>query len=309
MKGRSVALAAGAGIAAVGNRALGRGGGELPPGLPGDQDHYRWRGMDVSYAALGDPEDPPIVLFHDVGVVGTSREFVGVAETLAEDHRVYAPDMPGYGRSDRPPLTYSASIYEAFVGDFLADVPASDDSPAVVAVGLAGSYAALAAPGADVEQLVLVTPVADTGSQSVGRRALLRSPVLGTAIYNGLTSGGGLRSGAVGARFYGAPPAEFLEYCWTAAHQPGARYAPASYLGGHLDPGIEVEAALADVEADVTLLWGRESTDPSLESGRDLAAATDARLVVVDYAKRLPHLEHPAETLAALELGLVPPTV
>lgn len=306
MNGRSVALAAGAGIAAVGNRALGRGGGELPPGLPGEQGHYRWRGMDVAYALLGDPDDPPVVLFHDVGVVGTSREFVGVAETLAEDHRVYAPDLPGYGRSDRPPLTYSASIYEAFVGDFLEEVPAGEDSTAVVAGGLTGSYVALAAPAADVDQLVLVTPIAETGGQSVGRRALLRSPVVGTAIYNGLTSSTSLRSGAVGDRCYGAPPVEYLDYCWTAAHQPGARFAPASYLSGHLDTGVDVETALADVEADVTLLWGRESSEPSLETGRDLASATDARLIVVDYAKRLPHLEHPAETLAALELGLVP---
>ncbi|WP_049894471.1 alpha/beta fold hydrolase [Salinarchaeum sp. Harcht-Bsk1] len=307
MRGRSFALAAGAGIAAIGNRALGRAGGALPPALAGDQDYYRWRGMEVAYAALGDPDDPPVVLLHDVGVVGTSREFAGVAEALAEDHRVYAPDLPGYGRSDRPPLTYSASIYEAFVGDFLAEVPDHDAGrPAVVASGLTASYAALAAPRADVERLVLVTPAADTDGRSVARRALVRSPVLGTAIYNWLTSTAGLRNGAVGDRYYGRPDQEYVEYCWQSAHQPGARFAPASYLSGYLDPTMDLETALADVDADVTLLWGRESTDPSLAEGRALAEATDARLVVVDYAKRLPHLEHPTETLAALELGLVP---
>jgi len=307
MNGRSLAVLAGAGLAAIGNRALGRAGGALPPALAGDQDYYRWRGMEVAYAALGDPDDPPIVLLHDVGVVGSSREFAGVAEALAEDHRVYAPDLPGYGRSDRPPLTYSASIYEAFVGDFLAEIPDLEaGKPAVVASGLSGSYAALAAPQADVEQLILVTPVADTDGRSVGRRALLRSPVLGTAIYNARTSTAGLQNGAVGDRCYGRPDREFLEYCWQSAHQPGARFAPASFLSGHLDPTMDLETALADVDADVTLLWGRESTDPSLGAGRALAEATNARLVVVDYAKRLPHLEHPTETLAALELGLVP---
>jgi pimeloyl-ACP methyl ester carboxylesterase len=68
---------------------------------------------------------------------------------------------------------------------------------------------------------------------------------------------------------------------------------------------MDVETALADVDAEVTLLWGRESTDPSLQHGRSLAEGTDARLVVVDYAKRLPHLEHPEETLEALAFGLL----
>jgi pimeloyl-ACP methyl ester carboxylesterase len=306
MNRRSLALAAGVGIAAIGNRALGRAGGTLPPALAGDQEQYRWRGMDIAYAAMGDPDDPPVVLLHDVGVVGTSREFVGVAEALAETHRVYAPDLPGYGRSDRPPLTYSASIYEAFVTDFVDDVPADGDRPAVVASGLTGAYAALAARDLDVDRLALVTPSGETVGRSTGRRALLRSPVLGTGIYNALTSTAGLRSSTIGDRCFGVPPADFVDYSWKTAHQPGAKFAPASYLSGSLDPAMDVETALADVETDVTLLWGREATDPPLQRGRALAEATDARLVVVDYAKRLPHLEHPSETLAALESGLVP---
>jgi len=305
MRARSAVVAAGAGVAAIGNRVLARAGGDLAPGVEGEQETYRWRGMDVAYTALGDPEDPPLVLLHDVGIVGTSREFAEVAGDLAEDHRVYAPDLPGYGRSDRPPLTYSASIYEAFVEDFV-DETSGEEDPAVVASGMTGAYAALAAPVVDVERLVLIAPTAVTRSRSVSRRTFLRAPLAGTAVYNGMTSKAALESGAVGGGFYGAPPDEYVEYCWTTAHQEGARYAPASYLGGHLDPAMDVETALADVEADTTLVWGREATEPSLADGRALAEATDSRLVVVDYARTLPHVEHPAETLAAFEAGLQP---
>jgi len=260
--------------------------------------------MDVAYAELGEEGDPPVVLLHGVGTVGTSREFADVADELASDHHVIAPDLPGYGRSDRPPLSYSASLYEAFVGDFLADVPPAE--PAVIASGLTATYTALAAPEADVEQLVLVCPTEEAERDTVLSRSAVRTPLLGSAIYNGLTSRTGLRRYVAPGLFHGSPPGDYLSYLWTTAHQPGARYAPASYLGGHLDPVEDLADVLADVAAPITMVWGRETTDPSLATGRDLAAATGSRLIVVDYAKRLPHLEHPRETLVALQSGLAP---
>jgi pimeloyl-ACP methyl ester carboxylesterase len=47
------------------------------------------------------PDAPTIVLVHGVAV--SSRYLVPLAEHLAPRARVYVPDLPGYGRSDRPP--------------------------------------------------------------------------------------------------------------------------------------------------------------------------------------------------------------
>jgi 2-hydroxy-6-oxonona-2,4-dienedioate hydrolase len=47
------------------------------------------------------PEAPTIVLIHGVAVSG--QYLVPLAEHLAPRARVYVPDLPGYGRSDRPP--------------------------------------------------------------------------------------------------------------------------------------------------------------------------------------------------------------
>jgi pimeloyl-ACP methyl ester carboxylesterase len=43
----------------------------------------------------------PVVLVHGVGV--SSRYMVPLAERLAADHPVYAPDLPGFGHSEKPP--------------------------------------------------------------------------------------------------------------------------------------------------------------------------------------------------------------
>jgi pimeloyl-ACP methyl ester carboxylesterase len=44
---------------------------------------------------------PVFVLVHGVGVSG--RYMMPVARVLARDHSVYVPDLPGYGKSGRPP--------------------------------------------------------------------------------------------------------------------------------------------------------------------------------------------------------------
>lgn len=47
------------------------------------------------------PEDAPtVILVH--GLVVSSRYMIPVAELLASVARVYAPDLPGYGESDKP---------------------------------------------------------------------------------------------------------------------------------------------------------------------------------------------------------------
>lgn len=53
----------------------------------------------VSAEAL--PEDATVVILVH-GLVISSRYMIPTAELLAPDYRVYAPDLPGYGESDKP---------------------------------------------------------------------------------------------------------------------------------------------------------------------------------------------------------------
>ena len=51
-------------------------------------------------SAAAPPDAPTVVLVHGVAV--SSRYLVPLAEALAPRARVFVPDLPGYGRSDRP---------------------------------------------------------------------------------------------------------------------------------------------------------------------------------------------------------------
>lgn len=78
-------------------------------------------GMRVRYLAAGaDSTQPPLVLLHGGGTDSATLSWGGVMEALAEGRRVLAPDLPGYGASDRPDAPYSLDYYCAVVSE-LAD--------------------------------------------------------------------------------------------------------------------------------------------------------------------------------------------
>lgn len=285
------------GAAAVSNRVLDRRAGELEPPLTGDQGTYRWRGFDVAYTEAGDPGDQDLVLLHGINAAATSNEWRTVFEDLAEDYHVIAPDLPGFGRSDRPPLTYSASLYTTFVRDLLTDL---SQNPIVVASSLTGAYAVDAASDLDIERLVLICPTAETmPGRRVWLRSLVRAPLVGQVVYNAIGSKRSIRyfHDDHGYHDMSNLDDETVEYEWQTAHQPGARFAPASFISGHLDPDADMADLLADLDVPVTLVWGTETDMPPLSVGRDLAETADVELVSIGDSALLPHVEHPEEFL------------
>jgi pimeloyl-ACP methyl ester carboxylesterase len=284
------AAVAGAGVATVANRALRARAEDPSPPLPGKQQTYRWRGMDVAYTEAGDPDARTLVLLHGVNAAGLSHEFRNVAGDLAEEYHVVAPDLPGFGASDRPPLRYSAALYEDFVESFLMQY----DAPGVVASSVTAAYTAANAEHAT--DLLLICPTTEPfPGQRPLLRELLRAPVVGTGLHNLVTSKPSIRYADRDHGYYDPAnvTAELVDYQWTLAHQEGARFALAAFVAGALNSGPDLGARLPEHPATVTLLWGRETTTTPLSTGRALAEEADARLVVFDRALLQPHVERP----------------
>ena len=286
--------------AAVVNRALTARAGPLPPGLDVDHHAMRWRGFDISYAEAGDPDDQDLLLVHGIHAAASNHEWRSVFDDLAEDYHVVAPDLPGFGHSDRPAVSYSATLYQEFVRDFISE---QLDDPVVLTSSLSGSYAAIAAEQVDVERLILVCPTASTGMRRPWLRSVVRSPVVGRGLFNLLVARPSLRYFNRRDAYYwpDAVDDDLVDYQWRTSHQPNARYAPASFIGGYLDPRVDLGKELAERDCPVTLIWGREATVTPLQSGRHLADTADARLVVIDDTKLLPHDEQPDSFLIAVE--------
>jgi pimeloyl-ACP methyl ester carboxylesterase len=80
---------------------------------------------------------------------------------------------------------------------------------------------------------------------------------------------------------------------YTAAHQPGAKWAPSAFVSGDLNCAIE--RALEAIPNPIGLAWGREArVTPPSQADQFRAIRPNARLEVFDGAGLLPHVERPA---------------
>jgi pimeloyl-ACP methyl ester carboxylesterase/putative sterol carrier protein len=113
-------------------------------------------GVRTCYLEAGPPDAPPVLLLHGLGA--TNASMLPVLADLAVDHRVLAPDAPGFGASDAPPGPYSPAWFAAWLHAFQRVT--IGDAAVVIGNSLGGRIAlehGLSSPGA-VRALVLLTP-------------------------------------------------------------------------------------------------------------------------------------------------------
>lgn len=113
-------------------------------------------GVPTSYLEAGPVDGPPVLLLHGLGA--TNASLLPCLADLARDHRVLAPDLPGFGSSAAPAVSYSASWFAAWLEAFQRVVGART---AVLLGNSMGGRIALEAglvhPGS-VRALVLLAP-------------------------------------------------------------------------------------------------------------------------------------------------------
>src|SRR5919202_2368137 len=207
---------------------------------------WNWEGKPVSvvYETLG--EGTRMLLLPAFSTVSTRGEMREIAERLSSQFQVTSLDWPGFGQSDRPPLDYRATLYHQFLQDFVTDVLASPT--AVSAAGHAAGYAMQLAQKMpqSVSRIILVAPTWRGPLPTMGAnpqvsgmvRELVRSPILGQALYRMNTTSSFLRW-MYGRHVYvedAKLTPEFISHKREITQQAGARYAPAAFVTGAIDP-------------------------------------------------------------------------
>lgn len=89
-----------------------------PKSLVPAEEFLQLDGLDLHYLHAGLGKGSPVVLLHGFG--GWTRDWRATLPALAEDHEVFALDLPGWGLSAKPPdLNYSLEAQARLVLDFL----------------------------------------------------------------------------------------------------------------------------------------------------------------------------------------------
>jgi len=302
-------LLAGAAVAvpATINAVIASRAGQAEQPLPGELGYYDWVHGRVAYYRMGHGQ--PLVLIHHPSAGGSSWEWRKVFPELANHYAVYALDLLGFGLSEKPNVPYSGRMLAELVHDFLEDVIVE---PAhAIGSGLSASYlvnVAVRRPDC-LHKLVLVNPTGMTAaaSQPVEEATwrALRSPLLGTSLYNTIVSRQAMTEELRRHIYFDpamATPAVVSDQ-YTFAHQPGSRYAAAAYLAGRLS--LPMRLAFSSLTQPVLLVWGSDAYYTPVGDAMDLLYRhPQAQLEILEDCGMLPQDEKAGEFLQVAEAFL-----
>ena len=301
------------GLPALANALIARRNERLGEPVWGRHHRYAWKYGEISFQRLG--RGKPLLLLHSFGPGHDGEEWRAAGEQLGDGHLVYAPDFLGWGRSDKPRLTYDGELYIQLLGDFLEDVVG--ERCTVAAAGLSASYALQVAVDRPelIDSLALVVPsgIEISGDEPDIKDALvnrfLRFPILGTSALNFLTSRTAMGQYLRRDVFLGPEKVDAarVEHHYRSSHQPGSHEALAAYLSGYLNH--PVHEVLSRLNQPLWIGWGHNATAPPPETAEMwLLRAPNAKLEIFEDSSNLPHLEVSARFVRRLSPFLVDPT-
>jgi 4,5:9,10-diseco-3-hydroxy-5,9,17-trioxoandrosta-1(10),2-diene-4-oate hydrolase len=263
------------------------------------QDQYMQVGqIRTRFWTVGD-EETIVVLIHGIG---SSMEYwIHNIHTLAKHHRVYAMDLVGNGRSDKPAAPYSFPYFAQFVNDFLQ--AQNIDRVSLIGNSMGGGVAlqfTLQFPD-KVEKLVLVD------SAGLGREVSLffrlpTLPLVGKWLTRPRREG---TAQLMREAFY--DPAlitdELVDFNYQMSTLPGAQGAILSTLRRNITlRGVQdhIWRAIVDnlhnITAPTLVIWGQQDRILPVahaQVARDRIA--NVRLHLIDHCGHMPQMERPEE--------------
>jgi pimeloyl-ACP methyl ester carboxylesterase len=300
---------AAAGVAGIGlfNKSVTLGEGELESQLPVSPTMWRWRQGNVAVYEQGSMANPPLLLVHGHNAAASAHEMREPFARFADDYHVFAPDLLGYGLSDRPDIDYTPELYISLIRDLLREVVGRPAT--VVASSLSAAYA-IEVAASELEWVTRLVLVCPTGvrrllQQSGGGKALegvLGLPLVGQALFYGIASKPSIRGFLRSQTYYDKSLVTdaLVDANYRTAHVPGAQYAPAAFVSGKLYH--DASDAWARLEQEVLLVWGREaSITPISDAVAFLSANPQSELRTIERAGILPQDEQPEQFARAVQ--------
>jgi len=254
----------------------------------GKEESWEWQGHRIVYTILG--EGAPLLMLHGISAASWAYEFRYNFAAMAQQYRVYAPDLPGFGRSERKPIEYTAEMYIQFIADFARYIIEREgQAPATYASSLTSAHliGAVARGPENFGPLVLACP---TGLEKLNfvagktprriRRVLL-GPVGNLAFWL-LTSRRSTRTFLKRDGYYDSAfvNEELIDAYQLTARQPNAKYAPISFITFNLNHSVAEE--WPKIEQPVLIIWGREAMITPLTTAArfvELRPATELEII------------------------------
>jgi len=242
---------------------------------------------------------PALLLVH--GFLSSHRSFDDVIDALSARFHVIAPDLPGFGESEKPsPTRYTYGI-EAFA-ESMADLIAAFGVGRASVIGHAMGGAVALTLAAEHPELVTRLVVEDALCYPFPLRPRARLPllpILGGVIFKQLYGRGTFRSYFREEVFRpGVPlPLERVDQHYDFFNAPAARESAYAVLRSLLDTR-PIVARITRIATPTLVVWGRDDRIfPAYAAQRLARELPSSKLAIMDAA-HAPHEERPAEFAA-----------
>ena len=226
-----------------------------------------------------------VVLIHGLG--SQAERWQQVIPHLSKNHRIIAPDLIGFGRSDKPQVDYTPKYFVKFIFDFLEHL--GIDKTIMIGSSLGGQIVAESAAASEnniIQKIILVSP---TGTMRT------TNPTLDAYIMAGLYPQHDLIKTAY-QKMAGKQKdvdESTIERFRTGMSQPNAKM---SFLSSIISfkhwPAITERLQLISIPT--LLIWGSDDTMIPINYANEYVSnLKDCKFVVMEGCGHRPHVEDP----------------
>lgn len=274
--------------------------------LNSSQSHiFKWRLGEVCYTKEGSGK--PLLLIHDFHLAASGYEWHLAVKLLKKYYTVYTIDLLGFGRSEKPNLTYTNYLYVQLLSDFIRTEIGHRTS--VVSTGGSSSVAVMACSINPelFDKLAFINPEPlSVCGQIYGKNAriykfILDFPIIGTLLYH-IASSRELLTQKFVQDFFCSPstlkPA-FLDAYYEAAHIGRCPKAVFSSMECCCTR-CNISPALRKIDNSIYILGGAQEPDikHTIQEYQELNPAVEYALI--PRSKHLPQLERPEQLVKQL---------
>lgn len=271
---------------------------------------YEWRFGNVHYSKSG--KGAPVLLIHDLSVGSSEYEFKKIKKELEKSYEVYSLDLPGYGLSDKPNMTYTNFLYVQLITDFIKNVIGKKTT--IITSGDSSSVAVMVTHNdADIiNNLILINPQSlyncnqIPSKQTKALKFLIETPIIGTFLFNLLTTKETFRN-TFENKYFGNPnnieETNILTYL-ESSHKGGycSKYSFASYTARYMNTNIV--HALKEINNSILIIAGENKDDIKTTVENYIYYNSAIEISYIESTKQLPHLEKPEEVLSQISTFL-----
>ena len=263
-------------------------------------------GHRLYWYCSADEDGRPVLFVHSINAAPSAIELKPLFKYFQLSRPVFAPDLPGFGRSERNVGEFTPEDFAREIAAMIQALP-GDEVPDVVALSLGCEFVARAITefGAKVRSVTFISPTGFSKRGTPSKKAQQRlKRVFGFAgfgrqAFKLLRTERSIRY-FYGMNFSGFIPNELVSYALKTTKVANAHVMPLQFLSMGLFTENAVKTLYRRLDVPVLVIYDRDP-NVSFERFSDFENATHWQFHRVTPSLGMPHWEHPEETVSAIE--------